>query len=172
MKFYSRFSSFLLALFFFTGLNGETGFPVSEPNYVTELDLTRNIDINKPVYAIPAQVDVSNGNGSYTIPINISDGINGMKPGISIGYSSAGGYGLLGWGWNLSATSMISRTGKNHLFDGKVMPVLFTAEDNLALDGQRLILVAGTKFTLGSEYRTSIESFHSLLVSKVFSINA
>ena len=56
------------------------------------------------------QLDVSlSGAATYTIPIAVPPGINGVVPQISITYSSQSGSGNVGFGWNVSGISGISR---------------------------------------------------------------
>lgn len=53
----------------------------------------------KAVGVIGSTVDISSlGGATYTIPIQLPDGIDGMKPSLSIVYNSQAGNGLLGWG--------------------------------------------------------------------------
>ncbi len=117
------------------------------------------------VGSIPGQFSVSpSGGASYSIPIECPSGINGMQPNIALVYNSQGGIGIAGWGWNISGMSSISRTGSNLYNDGKVASPQLTTEDNLMLDGQRLILVSasGTNLTDGAKYRTEIETYSDI----------
>ena len=68
--------------------------------------------INKTlsVGSIAASADVSNGAASYSIPIVVPKGTNGVQPNLSISYSSTGGNGALGQGWGLSGLSAIVRS--------------------------------------------------------------
>ena len=49
------------------------------------------------------QVAQERGGVSYTIPIDILKGTNGMEPKITLSYNSQGAEGIAGFGWNLSA---------------------------------------------------------------------
>ena len=94
------------------------------------------------------------GGLNYTIPIELPKGINGMQPNISIVYSSQGGNGLLGWGWDLGAGSRITRTGQTIYHDGQLTAANLTKNDRFVLDGQRLMVVDGDYGMPGSEYKT------------------
>lgn len=79
---------------------------------------------------------VSNlGAATYQIPIKIADGTNGMQPQISVCYDSHAGNGIMGYGWNISATSCIVRVGKSYYYDGAADEIKLTTADNLMLDG-------------------------------------
>ncbi|MDR1881936.1 MAG: hypothetical protein LBR26_04045, partial [Prevotella sp.] len=122
--------------------------------------ITSNPALGGVVGAIPGQFSVSpSGAATYTIPIEVPSGINEMQPQISLVYNSQGGNGIAGWGWSIGGISAISRTGSTFYHDGKIATVELTNSDNLALDGQRLILVSGTHFTEGAKYRTEIEVY-------------
>ncbi|MCB0429861.1 MAG: VCBS repeat-containing protein [Flavobacteriales bacterium] len=120
--------------------------------------------VNAVMYAtvfgsIPGTADVSlSGAATYTMPIDIVPGINGMEPGLAITYSSQGGDGLLGIGWSLSGFSSITRTGQNNYYDGTIKPVTLTTTDRFLLDGQRLI-TNGTYGASGTVYATESETF-------------
>ena len=94
------------------------------------------------------------GGLNYTIPIDLPKGINGMQPNVSINYNNQGGNGLLGWCWDLSAFSSITRTGQTLYHDGQMTGVDFTKNDRFLLDGQRLIVVSGSYGEMLSEYKT------------------
>ena len=68
------------------------------------------IDKNKKVGEIPCSTNVNDmGIVSINVPIESPTSPDGINPQISINYNSIGGSGILGYGWNLSATSIISR---------------------------------------------------------------
>lgn len=120
------------------------------------------------VGAINGQFDVSPSGGStYGIPIEIPVGINGMQPNISLVYSSQSGNGIAGWGWNIGGISSISRVGSNIYNDSKIRGIQLTNEDNLSLDGQRLILISGGNLLEGSKYRTEQENYSDITLATV-----
>ncbi|UTW45943.1 VCBS repeat-containing protein [bacterium SCSIO 12696] len=104
------------------------------------------------------RVDES-GSATYSIPIATAAGTAGVAPQLSLNYSSQGGNGLAGLGWNIGGLSGISRSRQTLQQDGDPMPITWGPEDRFALDGQRLILVSGTYGAPDSEYRTEIDSF-------------
>ncbi len=100
----------------------------------------RDIKDNPVVGAIAGNFNVTpTGAATYTIPIEISPGTNGMQPSIAITYNSQGGNGPLGMGWGLAGMSAITRTGSNIYYDGEVKGIQFNAKGNFILDGSRLI---------------------------------
>lgn len=123
------------------------------------------IDLSRPVDMTAGEAG-SNGAGAatYSIPIDIPSGINGIQPAVSISYSSqGGGNGYSGHGWSLSGISMITRAGKNFFHNGIATPVNYTgANDAFVMDGQRLMLISGTNGAAGSTYGTEQESFSKI----------
>lgn len=103
------------------------------------------------------------GSASYTIPIAAPAGAGGQQPNLSLAYNSNGGNGILGFGWNLNGLSRIHRCGKTLKQDGVSTTVNFTSDDQLCLDGQRLILKAGTYGSNGAEYRLENEVFIKII---------
>jgi len=79
------------------------------------------------------------GTADYHIPIALPPGTNNLIPTISLSYSSASNNGLPGYGWGMSAFSMISRTNKNIYFDSHVRPVALDSDDEFTLDGARML---------------------------------
>lgn len=103
---------------------------------------------------------VSSGAASYTIPIAIPAGTNGVAPSLSINYNSQAGNGQLGMGWGLSGLSSISRVGQSKFYDGLVSTVDFSNKDRFSLDGSRLVLLSGINYgENNSTYSTKEETF-------------
>ena len=84
------------------------------------------------------------GAATYSIPIEVPKGINGMEPELSLVYNSQGGNDVAGWGFGLSCMSAISFVPKDIYHDGVAKPLHYDFSDPLALDGKRLILKSGT----------------------------
>ena len=106
------------------------------------------------------------GGAVYTIPIDLPDGLGGMKPQLSVYYNSQSKNSLLGWGWNLGGLSAITRTGGTLYHDGYVSAINYT-DDRFCLDGNRLMNVTSNSYGgHGTSYRTEqdqlskITSFH------------
>lgn len=99
----------------------------------------------------------------YSIPIDVPAGINGMQPNLSVTYNSQGGNGLMGWGWDLSGISCITRTGQTLYHDGKMTAADLSQDDRFVLDGQRLINVRGDYGNSHTEYRTENDAFMKIV---------
>ncbi|TRX35949.1 RHS repeat-associated core domain-containing protein [Flavobacterium restrictum] len=113
------------------------------------------------------QLSVSlTGGASYGIPIAVPPGINGVVPQIALTYTSQGGNGMAGYGWNVSGVSAITRIPRTKFHDTVVGGVNLDANDRFALDGQRLILKTGTPYgAAGTIYET--ENFSNLKITAV-----
>ena len=110
------------------------------------------------VGTIPGSFSVSNsGSATYSIPIQVPKGTGGMEPTLALSYDSQSGNGLIGVGWSLSGLTIIHRCGTSLVKDGFIDDVDFDDNDQLCLDGQRLIEVG--VYDNGIEYRTEIDSF-------------
>ncbi|MCP4430709.1 MAG: hypothetical protein GY806_07005, partial [Gammaproteobacteria bacterium] len=103
----------------------------------------------------------ANGAATYSVPIKIPPGTNGMQPRISLVYNSQGGNGLVGKGWSIGGLSAITRCPATMAVDGNIGSVSYNQNDRFCLDGQRLINVgtSSTYFTPGDSYRTEIDSY-------------
>lgn len=97
------------------------------------------------------QLSVSlTGGANYAIPIAVPPGINGVVPQVGLTYSSQGGNGMAGYGWNISGVSTITRIPATKFHDGTIDAVDFNSMDRFAFDGQRLIVKNGTS-TYGAD---------------------
>jgi len=119
------------------------------------------INTNLPVGAIPGAIDVSPmGAATYTIPIEVVPGTQGMQPNLSIVYNSMGGMGLLGMKWDLAGLSAITRCGKNNYYDENITAVQFNNNDRFSLDGERLLIISGGSYgAVGGVYAAEMEDF-------------
>lgn len=121
---------------------------------------TKTVNTTLPVGTIGASADVDlSGAATYTIPIAVPPGTNGVQPSLAIVYNSMAGNGILGQGWSLSGLSAITRVSKDIYHDATANPVDYSANDRFALDGQRLVGVSGTYGAHLSTYATETESF-------------
>jgi len=112
----------------------------------------------------PGQFQVSeSGAATYTIPIQVSPGVGGMEPKLSLNYSSQSGNGLLGVGWSLGGLGGVGRCPRTMVQDGVRGGVNYDSNDRYCLDGQRLIAVSGSEGGDGTEYRTERESFAKIV---------
>lgn len=98
------------------------------------------------------------GSASYSVPIKNLPGIKNMVPSITLDYSSQGGNGVAGWGWNINGVSSITRMSSTKFHDGTINPVDYDSSDRYALDGQRLLLKSGVYGADNAEYQTEIYS--------------
>jgi RHS repeat-associated protein len=128
--------------------------------FLTNVNILHAQNTN-PIGAIPSTIDVSPmGAASYTIPIEVVSGTQGIQPNLSIVYNSFGGMGLLGMKWNLAGLSAITRCGQTPYFDSNLTAIQFgSSNDRLTLDGERLININGNYGANGTEYATETENF-------------
>ncbi len=116
-----------------------------------------------PVGSIPGNFNVNaTGAATYSIPIAISPGTQGLQPNISIVYNSQAGNGILGMGWNISGLSAITRVGANIFSDEEAGGVNFDDDDKFALDGNRLLVKTGTYGEAASTYETQNQTFNTI----------
>ncbi|MGQ0430297.1 MAG: RHS repeat-associated core domain-containing protein [Gammaproteobacteria bacterium] len=100
------------------------------------------------------------GEASYSIPLQLPPGANGMTPQLSLQYRQRSAGGLLGIGWSIGGLSQIARCPRTVAQDGLAAPVATSDGLRFCLDGQRLVLAGGGYYGApGAEYRTEIESF-------------
>ncbi|WP_315754386.1 MULTISPECIES: FG-GAP-like repeat-containing protein [unclassified Bradyrhizobium] len=110
--------------------------------------------------ALTGKMEVTdNGAANYKIDIATPPGTAGLAPELSLRYSSHAGNGLLGMGWELAGIPSIGRCPRTAAQDGVLGRVNYDSNDRFCLDGQRLIAIAGTDGSDGTEYRTELETF-------------
>ncbi len=108
------------------------------------------------------------GAANYNVPIAVPIGVNGDTPQISISYNSQSGNGIVGYGWNISGISKITRIPATKYHDDIIDGVDFDNLDRFALDGKRLVVKNGTSGVYGAnntEYET--ENFSNIKITSV-----
>ena len=108
---------------------------------------------------------VSNmGAAVYNLKIDVPNG-GSLTPQLSISYNSqTGGYGIAGYGFNLTGISVITRGGKDLFHDGQVKGTAYTSSDTYFLDGRRLILQSGNAGQNGEIYTVEGDPFTKVIV--------
>ena len=110
---------------------------------------------------ITDEINVSpTGQLSYEIPIPALPGTGGMKPNVSVCYNSSTKRGLLGYGFDLTGLSIISRIPSDRFHDGAATSIDFSTHDHFALDGQRLM---NYTYYGEIEYRTENNTFAKIV---------
>jgi RHS repeat-associated protein len=121
-----------------------------------------HVDVSAAVGRTPGTFDVTaGGEGTYTIPIAVPPGVNGLTPQLALTYASRSRQSIAGYGWNISGAMAIARCNSTIAQDGVARQVRNDVQDRFCLNGSKLRLVsaAGTYGLAGSEYRTEIETF-------------
>jgi RHS repeat-associated protein len=159
------------------------GSPVTNPVGVSEPAAWPTLaaaDPNRTKVAVgitTGQLSVDkSGAANYTIALYACPGTAGMEPKLSLNYSSQAGAGILGFGWSLGGTSVITRGAESAAIDGNgsaidgngnatyVHGMHFATTDRYYLDGQRLIAINGETYGANNtEYRTEQDSFSRIV---------
>ena len=103
------------------------------------------------------------GGATYSIPIEVPQGVGGLQPQLAIVYNSQAGNGLCGYGASLSGLSSITRAPKDIYHDTIAQGMKYLAGDALYLDGVRLILSSGTAGQEGAVYNPESDPFTSVI---------
>jgi len=101
------------------------------------------------------------GQVNYEIAIPVVSGTGGLTPKLSIVYDSSRKFGLLGYGFDLSGLSIISRKAPDRFNDGVAGYVNFTESDHFSLDGSRLVIIDSLSGSY--EYKTETNNFSKIL---------
>ena len=118
--------------------------------------------INIPYLQAQDNCSVGTPNGSltvsdmgaavYSLNFEVPNG-GPLTPQIGIAYNSQkSGYGLAGYGFDITGISCITRGGKDVFHNKELKGVTYTESDNYYLDGKRLVLVSGEQGKNGSKY--------------------
>lgn len=79
------------------------------------------------------------GQANYEIPIPALPGTGGMTPKLSVTYNSSTKSSILGYGFDLTGLSIITRVPRNMFNDGVCGFINYSSSDRFSLDGSRLI---------------------------------
>jgi len=105
------------------------------------------VETNRTFGSVGGSFGVSDGGiATYSVPIQVPPGTNGLQPNLALNYSSQGGYGMLGVGWSLGGLSMITRCPRTVAQDGYREPINYDNDannDEYCYGGQRLLRVGG-----------------------------
>lgn len=142
--------------------------PTVDPEH-PDIPVVQNIyDVGNPAGELTV-----NGTGAaqYQLAIDCPNG-GGLNPQISLVYNSQStGYGLAGYGFTVSGVSSITRGGKSLFHDNSISGVTYTANDNLFLDGKRLILQSGSSCQEGAEYCLEGDPYTKVVAHGVYNDN-
>ena len=123
------------------------------------------LELSNPVGTPKGVLDVSNsGAAVYSMAFEVPNG-GSLTPQIGIAYNSqSGGYGLVGYGFNITGISAITRGGCDMFHDGRQSGVTYTSSDNLFIDGKRMILQSGVSGQNGAVYTVEGDPFTKIVV--------
>jgi RHS repeat-associated protein len=128
--------------------------------------VTAQTGISTEVGITEGELSVSlTGGATYSIPIAVPPGINGVVPQVGLVYNSQGGNGMAGYGWNISGVSSITRIPSTTFHDGSIDAVDFDSLDRFAFDGQRLMIKSGTYGANDAVYET--ENFSNVKITSI-----
>lgn len=99
------------------------------------------------------------GAATFTIPIELLPGVNGLTPDISLIYSSNSNSGIAGYGWDVRGLSAISRGPQTIYHDDVSKGVSMSSDDRYYLDGQRLVNTTSTYGSANAQYQTENDIF-------------
>ena len=161
-----RFSALRIVCILFFGLlseavcigsaNAVVTAPTLPPAATTVNDLPAH---DATVGTMMGQAGTDGGAATYSVPIVVPPGRAGMQPNLALSYNSRSGNGIIGMGWSISGLSSIHRCPQTPEQDAQALGVSYAGTDKLCLDGQRLVVVAGTYGASGAEYRTEVDSY-------------
>lgn len=122
-------------------------------------------DIEFTVGKIDGAFSVNNsGAAVYSMTFDAPNG-GSLTPRVGLAYNSLyNGYGLAGYGFNITGISAITRGGHDMFHDGRLAGVTYTSSDNFFIDGKRLILQSGISGQDGARYTVEGDPFTKVVV--------
>ena len=118
-----------------------------------------------PVVCTPVNTSVSPiGAATFSIPIEVPQGVGTTVPQLSISYNSMQGNGILGLGCSVSGLSAITRSIRDIYHDLNAGRLSFNEYDALRLDGKRLIPKGSNIMTDGSVYVLEDDPFTEVIL--------
>jgi uncharacterized protein (TIGR02594 family) len=122
---------------------------------------TRTLNTTYLVGATNGSLNVNSmGGATYSIPLELLPGVNGLAPNLSLVYSSNSEPGIAGHGWQISGLSTISRGPKTYYGDGTASGVELDTTDRFYLDGQRLVNTSTFYHNYPNvQYQTDVDIF-------------
>lgn len=96
------------------------------------------------------QPDLVKGSGSYSIPLSLPTGPNGIRPDLALVYGSGAGAGIFGLGWSIALPQIERRADRG-------VP-LYDDTDSFALGGSELLVEVG-----GGRFRPRADSTSSYI---------
>jgi RHS repeat-associated protein len=120
--------------------------------------------ISSPAYSLVVEnltgsASNSQGQLSYSVPLDIPTSINGLAPQVSVNYSQGSAKGLLGSSFHLSVGSVITRCAPKIAYTNIQGGITLNQNATYCLDGAELINVDD------SEYKTFIDTNTKLVAS-------
>ena len=102
------------------------------------------------------------GAATYTIPITLPIGTQGLQPSINIGYNAQAGNGLMGKAWDISGLSAIAKVRKSNYFHTNTTNISNLGY-GFALDGARLISKMDNYGADGAIYGLEVENYSKII---------
>ncbi len=110
----------------------------------------------------------ADGAATYTIPLWVPTGRQGVQPRLELAYHSRAGNGPVGVGWSLTGLPQITRCKQNIAQEGKNQAIQFDNKDRFCLGGQKLVSIGAALYQAeGTEYRTEDDSFTKVVLGAV-----
>ncbi len=132
---------------------------------ILPLSILQGQNTDLPVGSLPGTADVSSlGAATYTIPIEVVPGTQGIQPSLNITYSSISGTGPLGMGFSLTGLSAVCRKGQTDFHDNNITPIALTYDDRFELDGNRLVNSNASQYGLnGTVYYKEFYDYSKII---------
>jgi len=132
---------------------------------ILPLSILQGQNTDLPVGTLPGTADVSSlGAATYTIPIEVVPGTQGIQPSLSITYNSISGTGSLGMGFSLTGLSAVCRKGQTDFHDNNITPIALTYDDRFELDGNRLVNSNASQYGLnGTVYYKEFYDYSKII---------